>query len=125
MVLTVVFNHQFDAGGIVSGVGLALVTGGAALLVLGGVALGDAISGSFSPKVLITTGIYSRVRHPMYLGGALSLAGLGLYIGSAIGLCAALALAWPSYWWSAAEEDRRLREKFGPSYAAYRSRTWL
>jgi protein-S-isoprenylcysteine O-methyltransferase Ste14 len=79
-----------------------------------------AISGSFSPKALITTGIYSRVRHPTYLGGALSLAGLGLYIGSATGICATLVLAWPRYWWSAAEEERRLRQKFGPSYAACR-----
>jgi protein-S-isoprenylcysteine O-methyltransferase Ste14 len=125
MVLTVGFNHQFDAGGIVRGTGLVLVAGGAALLVLGGIGLGGAISGSFSPMALVTTGIYSRVRHPMYLGGALSLAGLGLYIESATGVCATVVLAWPSYWWAAAEEERRLREKFGGTYAAYHKRTWM
>jgi protein-S-isoprenylcysteine O-methyltransferase Ste14 len=125
MVLIVVFNHQCDPGAVVRGAGLALVAGGAALLVLAGLGLGGAISGSFSPNALVTTGVYGRIRHPMYLGGALSLAGLSLYLESAIGICATVVLAWPSYWLSAAEEDRRLREKYGASYEAYRKRTWM
>jgi hypothetical protein len=57
--------------------------------------------------------------------GALALAGLGLYVESAIGICATLVLAWPSYWLSAAEEDRRLREKYGATYETYRDQTWM
>jgi protein-S-isoprenylcysteine O-methyltransferase Ste14 len=124
-VLIVVFNHQFDAGAIVRGAGLVLVAGGAALLILAGLELGGAISGSFAPKALVTTGVYGRIRHPMYLGGALSLAGLGLYLESATGICATVVLAWPGYWLSAAVEDRKLREKYGASYEAYRKRTWM
>jgi protein-S-isoprenylcysteine O-methyltransferase Ste14 len=125
MVLIVVFNHQFDAGAIARGAGLVLVGGGATLLVLAGLGLGGAISGSFAPKALVTTGVYGRVKHPMYLGGALSLAGLGLYLESAVGICATVVLAWPGYWLSAAVEDRRLRERYGARYDAYRKRTWM
>jgi protein-S-isoprenylcysteine O-methyltransferase Ste14 len=125
MVLIVVFNHQFEARGIVRWAGLALIAGGATLLVLGGLGLGGAVSGSFIPKALVTTGVYKRIRHPMYLGGALSLAGLGVYVGSAIGICATVVLAWPGYWFSAAAEDVRLREKYGARYEAYRKRTWM
>jgi protein-S-isoprenylcysteine O-methyltransferase Ste14 len=125
MVVIVVFNHQFNAGGGVRAAGLALVAGGAALLVSGGLGLGQAISGSFSPKALITTGVYGKIRHPMYLGGALALVGLGMYVESAVGVCATVVLAWPSYWLSAAEEERRLRDKYGSTYEEYRKRTWM
>lgn len=124
--LIVAFSHQFHAGaGALRWAGLVLVAGGAALLMWGGVSLGGVVSGTFTPRALITTGAYARFGHPMYLGGALCLAGLALYVESAAGLIATVAVAWPCYWWSAALENRRLREKYGSDYDAYRRQVWL
>ena len=125
IVLIVAFNHQFHVGAALRWAGLAMAAGGAALLVWAGLSLGGAIAGSFTPKALVTTGAYRRFGHPMYLGGALCLAGLGLFVESAIGLCATVMVAWPSYWWSAILENRRLREKYSSSYDAYRKQAWL
>jgi protein-S-isoprenylcysteine O-methyltransferase Ste14 len=70
---------------------------------------------------LVTTGVYSRCRHPLYqavlvcsLGVAVAL-GSGLHLALLISL--ALVLSGKAHW-----EERRLQELF-PDYGAYRSVT--
>lgn len=60
------------------------------------------------------------MRHPIYVGGVLFVAGLSLVFSAyGLALTAVLALFWIA---KARLEERHLSERF-PSYAAYRRRT--
>lgn len=70
---------------------------------------------------LAASGLYSRVRHPRYLGMMLGVLGVCLLAGS--GRLWLVAAAW----WVAALaiiglEERELRNRFGAAYAAYAER---
>lgn len=71
---------------------------------------------------LITSGVYSVLRHPMYTGVVVALAGYVLFFGSLLFVpvwCAALIL----YLVKAAKEEDILSSKF-PEYQGYCRRTW-
>jgi protein-S-isoprenylcysteine O-methyltransferase Ste14 len=71
---------------------------------------------------LITSGPYAYVRHPLYTGIIVGIAGTVLIVGdlgSLIGFCFALAFMLLK----ATREERLLEAEFGPVYAAYRERT--
>jgi protein-S-isoprenylcysteine O-methyltransferase Ste14/rhodanese-related sulfurtransferase len=71
---------------------------------------------------LVTSGIYSKVRHPMYTGAILLLGGWVLFFGSLWG--APLWLAFSTlYFVKSVREERILNERF-PEYGEYRKRTW-
>lgn len=71
---------------------------------------------------LITTGPYSRVRHPIYTG---VLAGL---LGTAIAVCQVrgfitLVLFFIAFWIKLRMEERWMHSQFGEAYAAYAHQT--
>jgi protein-S-isoprenylcysteine O-methyltransferase Ste14 len=73
---------------------------------------------------LVTTGIYSKFRNPMYLGIILIHIGFPLAARSLLTLISAiiwisLILIW-KYW-----EEQDLEKKFGSQYSDYRKRTWF
>ena len=72
---------------------------------------------------LNTSGAYSLVRNPLYVGNCLIYVGLGLLTQSwVLGLVMALAL-WPYYERIIAAEEDFLMRKFGDDYAAFCKRT--
>lgn len=76
------------------------------------------------PARLVTNGLYSRVRHPIYLGFTLAWIGFALALGSwgaSLGAGSVLALAWLAY--VRAFEEPRLHARFGEAYASYAART--
>ena len=86
--------------------------------------LGDAFSVDAQASHLVTQGLYSKVRHPIYVFGTLAF------------LFVVLALqGWPGLIiWTVViliqvsrirREERVLAETFGEEYTAYRSRTWF
>lgn len=102
----------------------ALILIGGTLAVLGVVGLGSALTASPVPKSgssLVTTGIYSTIRHPIYTG--LLVGGVGLVVLGAspwhVGLWLALLvlLALKSRW-----EERMLLAAH-PDYRGYGART--
>ena len=105
---------------------------GVVLLAVGGVVrlvpvylLGHRFSGlvAIQPNhELLTTGLYSRIRHPSYLGLVLSAAGWALAFRSGPGLLLAAVNLVPLVARMNAEE-RLLLSQFGPDYEAYRART--
>ena len=110
------------AGAIVASAVLILV--GGVLAVLGVVGLGSALTASPVPKSgssLVTTGIYSKIRHPIYTG--LLVGGVGIVVLGAspwhVGLWLALLvlLAFKSRW-----EERMLLAAH-PDYRGYGART--
>jgi protein-S-isoprenylcysteine O-methyltransferase Ste14 len=68
---------------------------------------------------LVTTGIRSRVRHPIYLGHLCEILGWCLGTGL-IALCALAAFAVVTGWVMIEIEDRELEARFGESYRRYR-----
>ena len=88
--------------------------------------LGDRFSGLVAIQpghTLVTTGIYSRIRNPSYLGLLVSSLGWSLAFRSGIGVLMTAALLPPLIARMHAEE-RLLASEFGAEYDAYRARTW-
>jgi protein-S-isoprenylcysteine O-methyltransferase Ste14 len=79
-------------------------------------------------SALITTGIYSVTRNPMYLGMLLVIVAWGLYLANTVGLILA-PLAFVLYLnrVQIPREERALAAAFGSDYAGYagRVRRWL
>jgi len=72
--------------------------------------------------VLETTGWYSRVRHPGYLGALLASLGAAVAFGSALALPLVLAMTW-FQWRRLRHEERLLAGHFGSAWRAYAART--
>lgn len=103
--------------GIIAG---ALIIAGVLVAVLGGVRLGPSLTPLPRPKddgVLVTTGIYAWVRHPIYTG--VLLVGLGLLVwGASLAHFVGWALLWLVLNLKASIEEKMLRERYG-EYRAY------
>jgi len=100
-----------------------------ALIGLGGVVtarytLGRSFSITPQARELVTRGIYSRIRNPIYVFGIVMLVGIFLVARQ------------PLLWWlivplaigqfiRARREARVLEQKFGDAYREYRARTWF
>lgn len=78
------------------------------------------------PSALVTSGIFSRTRNPIYVGDALVLAGLCLRWGWPALILVPLFIAVINDRFIKAEEDR-LNTAFGPDYTrwAAKTRRWL
>jgi protein-S-isoprenylcysteine O-methyltransferase Ste14 len=72
---------------------------------------------------LNTTGIYSVVRHPLYLGNFLAWLGVSLLTGHPWFVAVACLLFWIYYERVAFAEEQFLRGKFGATYESWASRT--
>jgi protein-S-isoprenylcysteine O-methyltransferase Ste14/rhodanese-related sulfurtransferase len=71
---------------------------------------------------LVTTGVYAKVRHPMYTSVIMAVGGYALLFGSWLSLPLWLGVT-VCYVIKAVKEERLLENKF-PEYAEYRKRTW-
>jgi protein-S-isoprenylcysteine O-methyltransferase Ste14 len=69
---------------------------------------------------VVSTGLYAKVRHPMYAGALLMLAGMPLALGSWWGLLVVLAML-PALIWRVFDEEKLLTENL-PGYAEYREK---
>jgi protein-S-isoprenylcysteine O-methyltransferase Ste14 len=106
--------------------GLAVSVLGAAVRVTSAWSLGKQFSSYVTLQEnhqLVQTGLYKRVRHPMYLGLLMSMAGLALVFRS--------WLVIPMLIWGLVfvllrmgQEERLLAEHFGTEFESYRRRTW-
>jgi protein-S-isoprenylcysteine O-methyltransferase Ste14 len=86
--------------------------------------LGDAFSFRAHAHRLVTTGLYSRIRHPVYVFG--SIAGLASVVALQVRWFLILALLLePITIWRAIQEERVLHAAFGEEYTRYRERTWF
>ena len=76
---------------------------------------------------LVTWGVYTFSRNPMYLGGLIMLLGWAVFLSNALGfLCLPLYVLYINRF-QIAPEERVLTSLFGETYAAYqvRTRRWL
>ena len=106
-------------------IGVALFAIGGALRLWPVFVLGDRFSGLVAIQPghrLVTTGVYSIIRHPSYLGLLTSALGWALAFRSGAGVLIVLLLILPIIARIRAEE-RLLQTQFGAEYDAYRART--
>ena len=86
--------------------------------------LGKSFSIMPQARALITTGLYSRIQHPMYIFLDLFLVALIVALN-----CPIVLFAWGIFvvtqTLQSQREERVLAASFGDDYAAYRSRTWI
>jgi protein-S-isoprenylcysteine O-methyltransferase Ste14 len=105
-------------------VGLAIAIPSFVLLILARVQLGRAFSVQAKASTLITTGIYSRIRNPIYVFSAVMIAGIIIWTGKPW-LFLALAALVAMQVYRAQKEGRVLEEKFGEAYREYKKKTWF
>ena len=106
-------------------VGVALYAAGGALRIGSVFALGRQFSGLVAIQPghkLVTTGVYSVVRNPSYLGLLVNALGWALAFRSAIGVLLAM-LYIPPLVARMRSEEKLLGSHFGADYYAYRART--
>ncbi len=94
------------------------------LLVIARLQLGSAFSVTAKASGLVTTGLYSRIRNPVYVFGALVILGIIVFFGRPW-LLLAFALLVPLQVYRSRKEAQVLEEKFGDAYREYRQRTWF
>ena len=105
-------------------IGAAILLTAVALLIWARVQLGDAFTVRAKPKGLVTSGLYSRIRHPLYVFLDVALLGVILIAGNEYLLLVWVLLA-VLHVWRAKREETLLEEAFGESYRQYYENTWF
>jgi protein-S-isoprenylcysteine O-methyltransferase Ste14 len=105
-----------------AGAGLAGVS--IAMLVVARLQLGASFSVKAKAKRLVTTGLYSKIRNPIYVFGALFLVGIAIVLGNWLLLLLLVALV-PMQIIRARKEEQVLHEAFGEEYERYKAGTWF
>jgi protein-S-isoprenylcysteine O-methyltransferase Ste14 len=105
--------------------GMAMAAIGIPLWFTARLQLGKSFAIRPKAKALVTTGLYSKFRNPIYLFGGLAYAGLFIAWGKVIPLIL-FFLLYPSYQlWRARKEAEVLEKAFGEEYRRYKASTWL
>lgn len=94
------------------------------LWVIARLQLGSAFSFRPEARRLVTSGLYSKLRHPVYVFGTLASLAALLTLQLWPLFAAGLALV-PITLWRARREEQVLQDAFGAEYRRYRERTWF
>jgi protein-S-isoprenylcysteine O-methyltransferase Ste14 len=73
---------------------------------------------------LVTTGLFAKLRHPMYTGFTLWILGWSLYHGAIASLSVGMIGVANILYWRRLE-DMRLQARYGETYKLYRLTTWF
>jgi protein-S-isoprenylcysteine O-methyltransferase Ste14 len=103
----------------------AVVAGAAfVLLIVARLQLGSSFTVQAKARTLVTTGIYAKIRNPIYVFGALILAGMAIVLGNWV-LLGLVAILIPVQRMRARREEVVLADAFGDEYARYKAGTWF
>ena len=121
--------HGFYAAVMVLG-GVVLIVTGLAFVVLARRELaqhGQPTDPGLATSKLVTTGVFSVSRNPLYLGGICLLAGIALVLNLPWSLVLLLPATVGCHYLLIAPEERYLEAKFGIEYVQYAAsvRRWL
>lgn len=105
-------------------VGLAIFVPAFALFVVARLQLGRAFSVRAKASTLVTTGIYSRIRNPIYVFGTLMSAGIFIFLHRPWWLLIWVVLI-PIQVLRVRKEEQVLEAKFGDAYREYKRRSWF
>ena len=104
--------------------GLAIMIIGAILLFTARFQLGNSFAVTPQARELVTHGLYSKIRNPIYVFSSLLVLGLFIVIGRPY-LFVILALLLVLQTFRAHKESQVLEAKFGEQYREYRRHTWF
>jgi protein-S-isoprenylcysteine O-methyltransferase Ste14 len=119
--LILAFNHQPWTPARIAGVTILLPS--LALLVLARIELGSSFAIQAKANKLVTHGLYSRIRNPIYVFGGLAIAGFFLFWDPRFLLIFLILV--PMQIYRARQEEKVLAEKFGEEYVRYKQQTWF
>jgi protein-S-isoprenylcysteine O-methyltransferase Ste14 len=119
-----VWQHLPPTWGWTQSLGASLLIVGFVLWVTARIQLGASFAVTAQAKHLVTKGLYSRIRNPIYVFGSCVISGLILTLGHPIWLLVFVIII-PLQIWRAGKEARVLEAKFGDEYRRYRAGTWF
>lgn len=105
-------------------VGAAIAAPAFLLFALARIQLGRAFSLRAKATTLVTTGLYSRIRNPIYVFGALMLAGVIIFVNEPWFLFCFVLLI-PLQIHRSRKEEQVLAATFGATYLDYKRKTWF
>src|SRR6266581_7825701 len=118
-----IWQHAPSPWGWQQTAGLSLVIFGFCFWLIAHIQLGTSFSLTPQARALVTRGLYSKIRNPIYIFSLVFLTGLALLLGRPL-LLALGAVIVPIQIVRARREAAVLEEKFGEEYRQYRARTW-
>ena len=104
--------------------GLCLLIVGFVLWTIARFQLGSSFAVKAQARQLVTHGLYSKIRNPIYVFGSLVIVGGILVFGRPI-LFLIFVLVIPLQIWRARKESTVLEAAFGDEYRKYRAGTWF
>ena len=118
------FRYRPAEWGPMQTVGLCLLVAGFVLWTLARFQLGNSLAVTAQAKELVTGGLYSRIRNPIYFFASCVAGGLILELGRPLWLLIFLVFI-PLQIWRGRKEAQVLEASFGEEYRRYRARTWF
>jgi len=104
--------------------GIAIAAPAFLLFVAARIELGRAFSVQAKATMLVTTGVYSRIRNPIYVFGAIFILGIIIWTGRPW-LLVIFAVLIPLQVVRSRKEEQVLTQKFGAEYLDYKQKTWF
>ena len=120
----VVFQYRNAGWAVHQIAGIAIAVPALCLWVLARVQLRNSFAVTAQARQLVTHGLYAKIRNPVYVFGALLIAGLIVFAGQPR-FFLLFAILIPVQWVRIRNERRALEAKFGEAYQEYRRRTWF
>ena len=105
-------------------IGVGMAVAGFTLSILARIQLGQSFSIRPQARKLVTTGLYSKFRHPIYLFRGIAFFGLFIAWGKLMPLVFFL-LIYPLQILRARKEGKVLEQAFGEEYRRYKASTWF
>jgi len=105
-------------------VGVVLIVVGFILWTLARFQLGASFAVKAEARQLVTRGLYSKIRNPIYVFGSWVIAGGILMFGKPVWLLVFFIIV-PLQLWRAKKESAVLEAAFGEEYREYKAGTWF
>lgn len=94
------------------------------LVIVARLQLGNSFSVRAKATVLVTKGLYSHIRNPIYLASGAFFLGVAMLLQSWLPVIA-LVIVIPIQLWRIRKEEQVLTERFGEEYIEYKRQTWF
>lgn len=120
----ILWEHPPAAWGAMQVIGACLLGLGFFLWTTARFQLGRSLTVTAHAKQLVTRGLYSKIRNPIYVFGSCVIAGFILVLGRPVWLLVFLIII-PLQLWRARKESAVLEAAFGEQYRKYRVGTWF
>lgn len=124
LAIIVFYTGQFSLPPYFNYFSISIVVLGLIILIAAKLAMGK-VTLNIRPEKFVSTGIYSKIRHPLYLGIKLIFLGLALTLTSLLGLVFVIVILLPYHVIRALREEREMNIEFPQRYFNYKKKTWF